>query len=137
MTTFRVTKNVLSGSADYIYPGYVTTGSSGLVGGDSIELLFDNDVILDDIIVQAVSVSGLNFDMRLYLDYPTGHSLNITNAGPENITPTTPFQLNDNSSDRNLWYRVPKWTVLRMEIDSVAPAPPGDGAFQIAVIGRG
>ena len=60
MTTFRVTKNVLSGSADYIYPGYVTTGSSGLVGGDSIELLFDNDVILDDIIVQAVSVSGLS-----------------------------------------------------------------------------
>ena len=135
MTVLRTTKNVLSGSAEYVFPAYATTGSTGLIGGDSIELLFDKDVILDDIIVQAIT-SGTNIDIDLYLNYPTGNGLRLT-ASAENITSTTPFQLNDDSSDRNAWFRVPKWTTLGLFLNSVQPASAGDGAFQIIVIARG
>lgn len=138
MTVYRVTKNVLKGSSEYVYPAYATTGagSDGLVGGDSIEFLFDNDFILDDAVVQALS-SGLNIDIKLFLVYPTGAVLDLTLAALENVTPTTPFQLNDDSSSRNLWFQIPKWTVLRLFLDSVQVAPPGDGAFQLVVVGRG
>ncbi len=133
MTTLRVVKNVLSGSGDYVFSAFVTTGSGGLVGGDSVELVFDNDIILGDVMVQGVTASGLDFNIRLYLEYPTGNVLDVTQAGTEKITSTAPFQINNNASDRNLWFRVPKWTVLRLTVDAVF----GDGTFQLAVVGRG
>lgn len=128
MADLRLTKNVLSGSSEYT----VSVDSNNIQENDGIFITFDNDVILDDINILALD-PALDIQLSLMIQYPTGATLKIANPIPGNITATTPYQLNDNGSDRNMWFRIPKWSSLVIFQGTVGTP----GTYQISVIGRG
>lgn len=120
----NVTKNVLSGSAEY------TVAKETGAAGDFINMTFDNDLILDDIMVLGAS-STVDFNVVVTIQYPSGAQMEV--APSTNVTSSAPYQLNDGADSRNMWFRIPKWSVLRFEIFSITTA----GALQISVAGRG
>ena len=125
---FMNQKCVVGGSNEYTSVIVVEDlDSSNTSGGklginDSLSLVFDNDIILDDIMIK--NPDGVTFDLKLV--FPTGNSIDLTSG-------TTDFSMNKPGDNSNIWYRSPKWTKIKL---SVTPES-GDGVLQLSVVGRG
>jgi hypothetical protein len=140
MASIYLNKNVLSGSAEYTAIASVQTGGRSLNGEDSLNIQFDNDVIIDDIVISGIGTADLNLEM--YLVFPTGHAMPVVTSagavaafqvsGPAGANVT--YQLNSNEDNRNMWFRIPKWSTLQITAPGEAPTA---GGFQVSVIGRG
>lgn len=119
MSDTLLVKNVIAGSMEY------TAKVSTMSANDTLQLTFDNDLILDDILVAIESGSNLQFDLSLV--YPSGSELDIVTGQSSDYT------MNQDGDSRNLWYRIPKWTTLKVDFTEVTTAKP----VKVSVIGRG
>jgi hypothetical protein len=124
---FEENKGVMGGSQEYTSTIEVNesvaeeTWRAVLGRNDSLDIVFDNDMILDDLTVRNVG-SSVNF--RLQLLFPSGGKLILSPAGSD-------FYMNQPSAPNN-WYRMPKWTRLRVSITEESE----DGVLLVSVVGR-
>jgi len=93
---------------------------------DKINMRFDGELVVDDIVVTLGGSASLNFKLKLI--YSTGTTMEITPNAQ-----SSSYSLNQNNDSRNLWYRLPKWTTLQLEITSLTTADN----VKLSVIGRG
>lgn len=123
---FTENKGVIGGSQEYTSTIEVNeaiaadTWRAVLGTNDSLDIVFDNDMILDDLTVRNV---GPSIVFRLQLLFPSGGKLTLSG-------PSSDFYMNQPSAPNN-WYRMPKWTRLRVSI-----IEGGDGALLVSVVGR-
>jgi hypothetical protein len=123
---FSENKGVIGGSQEYTSTIEVNeaiaadTWRAVLGTNDSLDIVFDNDMILDDLTVRNV---GPSIVFRLQLLFPSGGKLTLSG-------PSSDFYMNQPSTPNN-WYRMPKWTRLRVSI-----IEGGDGALLVSVVGR-
>ena len=123
---FSENKGVIGGSQEYTSTIEVNeaiaadTWRAVLGTNDSLDIVFDNDMILDDLTVRNV---GPSIVFRLQLLFPSGGKLTLSG-------PSSDFYMHQPSTPNN-WYRMPKWTRLRVSI-----IEGGDGALLVSVVGR-
>lgn len=121
-------KNVQGGSNEYTSVIVIEEGSSsetknGVLGThDSQSLVFDNDLIIDDI---TVLVSGSTL-FAVTLVYSTGNSIDLSGGY------VSSFSINKPGDASNIWYRVPGWSKVKISIHP----EQSDGLLQVSVIGR-
>lgn len=129
MASIQLFKNVLSGTSEYTFAG--STGSGGSLGtSDSISFVFDNDFTIDDILVAPLGDINMNFNA--YIVYPSGNTQSLQDA-TNTVAVNAPYRLNYDEATRNMWFRIPKWSVLQFVIGEITTGGP----FQISVLGRG
>jgi hypothetical protein len=121
-------KAVQAGSTEYTSVVIVEESASsetkdGKLGrNDSLSLVFDDDVILDDITIR--NPNGVIFGVSLI--YSTGNTIELTPSY------TTDFSINKPGDSSNIWYRIPRWSKIKI---SISPESY-DGVMQISAIGR-
>jgi hypothetical protein len=124
---FAENKGVMGGSQEYTSTVEVNeviaadTWRAVLGRNDSLDIVFDNDMILDDLTVRNV---GSSVEFRLQLLFPSGGKLTLSG-------PSTDFFMNQPSATNN-WYRMPKWARLRVSITEESQ----DGVLLVSVVGR-
>ncbi len=122
MADQKFTKVVQPGCFEYVVEAEVDeTGS--------IQVEFDNEFMLDDLVIEVTLAGGVTISYDLNLKYPAGTVLEIL------ATITGNFVLNNNASTRNMWFRVPAWTKLEMVINDITAGSTARVKF--GVIGRG
>lgn len=133
MADLQVTKNILNGTAEYVVVVPKVEDSGGAIGpGEHIRVKLDNDFILDDLLIFGLTGSE-SIPIDIYLDSTSGAELNVTPGG-HTITSANPYRLNTGDDDRNMWFRLPAWSTLRIDINSFEAT---GGALQISLVGRG
>lgn len=119
-TETNLVKNVISGASEY--PAEVTVGANG----DKLGFSFDNEIIIDDLIVTLGSSAVFSYKVQLI--YPSGTKMEITPSAQSGD-----WVMNQDSDSRNLWYRLPRWTTLQIEVTSYTT---GD-SLKFSAIARG
>ena len=101
-----------------------STGNLVLGRNDGLEIIFDDDLVVDDITVNNVRSES---DFIVNLIYPNGGKLALQDS------PTTQFTLNrSDSTSSSKWYRLPRWSRLRL---SLTPNTQ-NGVLRISVVAR-
>ena len=122
-------KAVRGGSCEYtsivvVEEANASNTANNVIGQrDSISMVFDNDVILDDITIRN---PGSTVTFQVSLIYSTGNTIQLSG-------PTTDFSINRPGDPSNVWYRVPRWSRIKVSIDPNS----FNGTLQISAIGRG
>ena len=83
--------------------------------GDTINFHFDSPFQLNDLIIDQTDSTSCTYDVNLI--YPASQmTLPITTSQSSN------YYLNADQSTRNLWYRIPAWTILQISVSSATSA---------------
>jgi len=124
-------KAVVSGSHEYSSVIVLTddpevaanTGNFRLGANDSLSMVFDGDVTIDDISVRG----GDGFEFNVYVVYPSGNFIKLSDG-----TSVTTFSINRPGSQNNVWYRLPRGSKVKISFVSVSAA----SFVQLSAIGR-
>jgi hypothetical protein len=125
---FNDYKAVQGGSTEYTSVIVVEESTSsetknGTLGqNDSLNMVFDNDVIIDDVTV--LNPSAVSFSVTLV--YATGNSIDLSGGN------VTSFSINKPGDSSNIWYRIPRWSKIKISIANDST----DGILQVSAIGR-